>query len=189
VYQVYGTKRKINHLLYMDDLKLIGRSEEELINEIKIVKTFSHDIKMKFVLEKCLRISLKNGPVYRKEHIGKTMEYQIKELEPMKVYKYLGVAENHNIEHKNEKEKFKMEYVRRLRLILSTELSAKNKMQATGSLAVPVLRYSFGIINWDQEKIQKLDRKTRKMLTIHGQHHPRADIDHLVVPRRREEED
>jgi hypothetical protein len=35
-YQVYGTERKINHLLYMDDLKLIGRSEEELRSEIKI---------------------------------------------------------------------------------------------------------------------------------------------------------
>jgi hypothetical protein len=53
-------------------------------------------------------------------------------------------------------------------LILNTELSAKNKMQATGSLAVPVLRYSFGIINWNQEEIQKLDIKTRKMLTTHG---------------------
>jgi hypothetical protein len=43
-----GAERKINHLLYMDDLKLIGRSEEELRNEIKIVKTFSDDIKRKF---------------------------------------------------------------------------------------------------------------------------------------------
>jgi hypothetical protein len=34
-------------------------------------------------------------------------------------------------------------------------------MQAIGSLAVPVLRYSFGIINWHQEEIQKLDSKTR----------------------------
>jgi hypothetical protein len=25
---------------------------------------------------------------------------------------------------------------------------------------------------------------TRKMLTIHGQHHPRADTDHLCVPRK-----
>jgi hypothetical protein len=57
-------------------------------------------------------------------------------------------------------------------------------MQATGSLVVPVLRYSFGIINWHQEEIQKLDRKTRKMLTIYGQHHPRADIDRLHVPRK-----
>jgi hypothetical protein len=29
-YQVYGTERKTNYLLYMDDLKLIGRNEEEL---------------------------------------------------------------------------------------------------------------------------------------------------------------
>jgi hypothetical protein len=35
-YQVYGTERKINHLIYMDDLKLIGRSEEELRNETKL---------------------------------------------------------------------------------------------------------------------------------------------------------
>jgi len=31
-YQVYGTEWKLNHLLYMDDLKLIGRSEEEVRN-------------------------------------------------------------------------------------------------------------------------------------------------------------
>jgi hypothetical protein len=31
---------------------------------------------------------------------------------------------------------------------------------------------------------QKLDRKTRKLLTTHGQHHPKADIDCLYVPRK-----
>jgi hypothetical protein len=41
----------------------------------------------------------------------------------------------------NKKEKNRLkEYIRRLRLILSTELSVKNKMQAIGSLAIPVLR-------------------------------------------------
>jgi len=34
----------------------------------------------------------------------------------------------------------------RLRLVLGTELRAKNKIQAIGSLAVPVHRYSFGIV-------------------------------------------
>ena len=51
-------------------------------------------------------------------------------------------------------------------------------------MAVPVLRHSFGIINWHQEELQKLDRKTRKLLTIHGQHHPKGDVDHLYVPRK-----
>jgi len=52
-------------------------------------------------------------------------------------------------------------------LVLGTELSEKNKIQAILSLAVTVLRYSysFGIINWRPEELQKLDRKTRKLLT------------------------
>jgi hypothetical protein len=28
------------------------------------------------------------------------------------------------------------------------------------------------------------DRKTGKLLTIHGQHHPKADVDRLHVPRK-----
>ena len=74
--------------------------------------------------------------------------------------------------------------MRRLRLVLGTELSAKNKIQAIRSLAVPVLRYSFGIFNWHQEELQKLERKTRKLLTTHRQHHPKADVDRLYVPRK-----
>jgi hypothetical protein len=50
-----------------------------------------------------------------------------------------------------------MEYIRRLRLILNTDLNAKHKMQAIGSLAIPILRYSFEIINWHEEEIQRLD--------------------------------
>ena len=99
-------------------------------------------------------------------HVGSTFENNIKELDPRIAYKHLGTEER--IQHKNEKEKLKDEYVRRLRLFLGTELSAKNKIQAIGSLAVPVLRHSFGIINWHQEELQKLDWKTRKLLTIHG---------------------
>jgi hypothetical protein len=44
--------------------------------------------------------------------------------------------------------------MRRLRLVLGTELSAKNKIQAIGSFAVPVLRYNFGIVNWHLEEMQ-----------------------------------
>jgi len=67
---------------------------------------------------------------------------------------------------------------------LGTELSAKNKIQTIEPLAVPVLRYSFGIVNWHEEELQNLDRKTSKLLTIHGQHHPKADADRLYVPRK-----
>jgi hypothetical protein len=75
----------------MDDLKLIWRSEEELTNEIQIVRTLSNDIKMKFGWEKCARICLKHGKAYRKQHMGTTMENEIKELDTMKAHKYLGI--------------------------------------------------------------------------------------------------
>ena len=51
-YQVHGTERKISHQLYTDDLKLLGRNENELKNEMKIVQTISKDMNMNFCLEK-----------------------------------------------------------------------------------------------------------------------------------------
>ena len=69
----------------------------------------------------------------------------------------------------------KQEYSRGLRTILKPELNARNKITAIGTLTVPVLRYSFGIINWRIEEIKKIDRKTRTMLTMCKMHHPKAD--------------
>ena len=89
----------------MDDLKLLGRNENDLENEMKIVQTISKDINMKFGLEKCARICLKRGSLLSKMQVGSTFENDIKELDPRKAYKYLGIEESFDIKHKNEKEK------------------------------------------------------------------------------------
>jgi len=60
------------------------------------------------------------------------------------------------------KERLKQEYNRKLRMILKSELNARNKITAIGALAVPVLRYSFGIINWRTEDIKKLTEKPER---------------------------
>ena len=80
-------------------------------------------------------------------------------MDPRKACKYLGIEETQDIQHKNEKEKLEKEHLRRLGLVLGTELSTNNKIQATESLVVSVLRYSFGIVNWHKEELKKLDRK------------------------------
>jgi hypothetical protein len=48
------------------NLKLLGRNENDLKNEIKIVQTISKNINMNFSLEKCSRIFLKSGRVQNK---------------------------------------------------------------------------------------------------------------------------
>jgi D-mannonate dehydratase len=82
------------------------------------------------------------------------------------------------------KDRLKQEYNRRLRMILKFELNARNKITALGAVAIPVLKYNFGIINWRLEEIKQNDRKTRKMLTMYKMHHPKADIDQLHVKRK-----
>jgi hypothetical protein len=106
---------------------------------------------------------------------------QIQELEQGKPYRYLGFEEREGIQHQQIKDRLKQEYNRRVRMVLKSELNARNKITATGALAVPILRYSFGIINWRLEEIKQIDRKTRKMLTMYKMHHPKADIDRLYV--------
>jgi Asp-tRNA(Asn)/Glu-tRNA(Gln) amidotransferase C subunit len=60
-YIEHTTKTKISHLLYMDDLKLTAKSEEEFQKQIQTVKSFSDDIYMEFRLEKCAKITFKRG--------------------------------------------------------------------------------------------------------------------------------
>jgi len=185
-YEEHTTKTKILHLLYMDDLKLIAKSEEELQKWIQTVKTFSDDIHMEFGLEKCAKFVLKRGKLVHLQNLVIDINREIQELEQGKTYKYLGIEKSEGIQHQQMKERLKQEYSRRLRMILKSELNARNKITAIGALAVPMLRYSFGIINWRTEEIKKIDRKTIKMLTMYKMHHPKANIDRLYVKRKEE---
>ena len=47
-------------------------------------------------------------------------------------------------------------------MILKYELNARNKITAIGALAVRVLRYSFGIINWRTEEMKRLTGKLER---------------------------
>jgi len=46
----HTTKTKVSHLLYMDNLKLIGKTEEELQKQLQAVTNFRVDIHMEFGL-------------------------------------------------------------------------------------------------------------------------------------------
>ena len=45
--------KKINHLLFMDDLKLFAKNEDQIDRLVNTVRIFSEDIKMEFGLPKC----------------------------------------------------------------------------------------------------------------------------------------
>ena len=106
------------------------------------------------------------------------------DLEQDSTYQYLFINEGVGIQHAKMKEKMRKEYYRRLRLVLGSELNAVNRTNAINTLAVPVVTYSFNIIKWTVEDLTKIDRKTRKLLTMGKMHLPKADKDRLYLPRK-----
>ena len=46
-------------------------------------------------------------------------------------------------------------------------------------------RHASGLIEWKKQELQFLDRKKRKMLTVCGASHPKADLDKLHIRRSR----
>ena len=95
--------------------------------------------------------------------------------------------EEDSIQHSKMKEKIRKECLRRIRSIMKTELNAKNIIIAINTLALPIVTYSFNIINWNLNEIKRLDAKIRKQLTINRMHHPKADVDRLYIPRQKGE--
>ena len=148
------------------------------------MKRFSGDNKMDFGLEKCATATFKRRRLTSNSniHIDNSTNFK---LEQEKTYNYLGVNEGNGIQHAAMKEKIRKEYYRRVRLILKSELNASNRVEATYTMAVPVVTYSFNIIDWKLSEIKKLDTKTRKLLTMDKMHHPRADVDRLYLLRAR----
>ena len=183
----YGFKTNsmvISHLFYMDDLKTFAKNDEEQQRILAIVKAFSDDVKMEFGLEKCAKATFKKGKLTSTENINLGLDTVIQDLGQDSTYKYLGINEGDGIQHATMKEKIRKEYYRRIRLVLGSELNAVNRTNAINTLAVPVVTYSFNIINWTVEDLKKLDRKTRKLLTMGKMHHPKADKDRLYLPRK-----
>ena len=183
-YEFYKNKEKLNHLLYMDDLKLFSKSERGLDSLINTVRIFSADIKMEFEIEKCTVLIMKRGTKVKSDGIVLPDAIKIKSLDEGESYKYLGVLEDDRIKHQEMKDKVSKEYLRRVRKVLESKLNSGNLIKAINTWAVSLFRYTAAIIDWRKEEIMKLDQRTRKLLTMHKAHHPKDSVHRLYISRK-----
>ena len=93
-----------------------------------------------------------------------------------------NISSYNGIQHSMMRERLRRKYFRRVKVVLRTELYGRNKILAIIGFALPVLTYGFGVIHWGCTDLQQLDRRTRKLLSMHGVHHPAADVDRLYAP-------
>ena len=125
-YKLSGLQEKINHLMYIDDIKLFAKNEKELENFIHTIRIYSQDIGMEFGIEKCAMLVMKSG----KRHMTDGMELpnhdKIRTLGENETYKYLGILEADTIKRVEMKDKIRKDYLKRTRKLLETKLFSRN---------------------------------------------------------------
>ncbi|KAL1446981.1 hypothetical protein WDU94_000610 [Cyamophila willieti] len=172
---------RINHLVYMDDLKLYAANRNQLNELIHIVSKFSNDIKMKFGIDKCKTLSIQSGKTTTPEEQG-PMSIQAMEIDEL--YKYLGIMQSKQIAQSDMKARLKNEFKGRLHKLLKAKLNGKNLIKAVNTYAIPVITYSFGIIKWTQTELRNLQRTIRTTMTQYNAHHPKSCTERMTLPRR-----
>ena len=134
-------------------------------------------------MSKCAVLLMNRGKLTNTDGINLPNQQCIKALGEGEGYKYLGILEADGVKNNEMKEKIKTEYFRRIRNFLKSKLNAGSIFQAINSRAVSIIRYGAGIVGWNKEEMQAMDRKTRKLLTIYRTHHPQADVNRLYIKR------
>ena len=105
-YEVKKGGKKINHLLFMDDLKLLAKNEDQMDSVVNTVRIFSEYIKMEFGLPKCEVLIMKRGKVVKSEGINMPDRKMMKNIEEGGC-KYLGILEADGVKHEEMKSQIK----------------------------------------------------------------------------------
>ena len=132
-YKLGSAGKLVNHLLFMDDVKLYASSQRELESLVNVVEAYSWDIGMEFVMDKCAVLTVKDG----KRVVGEGLELPCGELVQVvgeNGYKYLGVLQADKMMSRKLKAKVKVEYLCRVKLLVKLKLYAGNLMRGVLSV-------------------------------------------------------
>ena len=99
-------------------------------------------------------------------------------------YKYFGILQSFGNNDEELRCKATSEYRNRVRRVLRSKLSSKNKVTAINPFAVPVIRYPAAVVTWRREDLKETDIGARKLMTMHGVFHPKSSTARLYTSRK-----
>ena len=139
---------------------------------------------MEFDLEKCAILVMKSGQRQLTDRMELPNKDKIKTLAENETYEYLGILEADTIKQVKMKDKIQKEYLRRTRKLLETKLNCSNLIKGINAWAVPLVRYSGPFLKWTRDELKQMDKRTRKLMTIHKALHPKDDVDKLYTSKK-----
>lgn len=160
-----------NHLAYIDDMKLMARTEEELRQMCKTTEECLEAIG--------LELNAKKSASNIEEAIGKKMEGH-------DVYKYLGIIEDNSsrIEKEKNKEAIKNKIIERVDKITNTNLTGKNMIHAINEYAITLIDYHTGLVDMKEKDHQEIDKEIKKVMYKKKLIRNAANIDRIYIRRK-----
>ena len=149
---------KINHLMYMDDIKLFAKNEKELETLIHTVRIYSQGIVMGFGIEKCALLVMKSGKLHITDGMELPNQDKIRMFGEKEAYKYLDILEADTIKQVEMKDKIRKEYFRRTKK-LRDKMPSRNLIKGINTWAVPLVRYSGPFLKWIRDELRQMDKK------------------------------
>ncbi|GIX61145.1 reverse-transcriptase domain containing protein,putative [Babesia caballi] len=161
-----------NHLLYIDDLKLLAKDEDVMQKMTKETEEYLTHIGLIINRDKSATNSSRCADTARL-------------LEGPETYKYLGITETrYSSVSRGMYSRTHEEIKKRVNMLLDTDLSAKNLFRALNQYALTVPNYYIGVVPLEPYQFARLDRMVRTQLYEKGAHKHCANISRLYLPRK-----
>ena len=68
---------------------------------------------------------------------------------------------------------------------MQSNLNRRSKIKAINTWAISLIHYGGGIIKCRKDKLESMDRRTGKLMTMNKEFHPRSDVARLYVGRKK----
>ena len=127
---------------------------------------------------------MKKGKMANSDGIALPNKTTMKGLKEGDSYKYLGVIQVDGMKQLEMKEKVKKEYYRRVRKILETKLNDGNIITEINTWRISLLRYSAAFLDWTGAELEQMNRRTRKLMTMHWALNPKSDVARIYLSKK-----
>ena len=167
---------KITHSLYVDDLKTYHKSRNKAAVMSTTIKSMFTDIGFEWGLQKCAAVEVNRGKLTEGGNLTVSKEESIQIMSKDDHYKFLGTVENSKQLDELITQTLSQEYIRRLSVIWTSNISIPRKIRAMNTFAIPPLQYSFWTCTWTLEKLKQLDRKTREVINKNSGRNKKSSV-------------
>ena len=160
-YKFTKIQENINHLMYMDEIKVLAKRWKQLKTSIQTIRIYKQGIGMEFDIKWYAMLIMKSGKRQIIGGIEQPNQKRCGTLVEKKDYKYLGILKADTIKQAEMKKKRKEKSTSDERESFLKPKYAAAILSKEKHSAVLLVRYSGPFLKWTKKEISRMDQRTK----------------------------